>query len=88
MYFNIRGGLEVFQQIQDYFMSNSNQYLGYVWEHLSLSLEALLISCIIGMPLGYICYRHKQLSQFITFSAQALRIIPSLAVLFLLIDRN
>lgn len=75
----------MFQQIMDYFSSSSDQYWQYVGEHLTLSIQALLISCLIGMPLGYICYRNKKLSQFITFSAQALRIIPSLAVLFLLI---
>ena len=73
-------------EILQYFQENSSQYWIYVYQHLGLSLEAIGISCLIGIPLGYISHKHPKLSQMITFSSQALRIIPSLAVLFLLIS--
>ena len=72
--------------ILQYFQENFNQYLIYVYQHLGLSIQAIGISCLIGIPLGYISHKHRKLSQMITFSSQALRIIPSLAVLFLLIS--
>ena len=73
------------QQIINYFATNSEQYLRYVWEHLSLSLIALIISLAIGIPLGYISYKNKNLAEFFTSTSQFLRIIPSLAILFILI---
>ena len=69
----------------NYFSSNSEQYLQYVWEHLSLSIIALMIALVIGIPLGYISYKNKKLAEFFTFTSQFLRIIPSLAILFILI---
>lgn len=75
----------MFQQMINYFSSNSEQYLQYVWEHLSLSLIALIIALTIGIPLGYISYKNKRLAEFFTSTSQFLRIIPSLAILFILI---
>lgn len=69
----------------NYFSSNSEQYLQYVWEHLSLSIIALMIALIIGIPIGYISYKNKKLAEFFTSTSQFLRIIPSLAILFILI---
>lgn len=69
----------------NYFSSNSEQYLQYVWEHLSLSIIALIIALIIGIPLGYISYKNKKLAEIFTSTSQFLRIIPSLAILFVLI---
>lgn len=69
----------------NYFSSNSEQYLQYVWEHLSLSIIALMIALVIGIPLGYISYKNKKLAEFFTSTSQFLRIIPSLAILFILI---
>ena len=80
-----QGGNKLFQQMINYFSSNSEQYLQYVWEHLSLSIIALMIALIIGIPLGYISYKNKKLAEIFTSTSQFLRIIPSLAILFILI---
>lgn len=73
------------QQMIHYFSTNSEQYLQYVWEHIQLSLIALIIALIIGIPLGYISYKNKKLAEIFTSTSQFLRIIPSLAILFVLI---
>lgn len=73
------------QQMIHYFTTNSEQYLQYVWEHIQLSLIALIIALIIGIPLGYISYKNKKLAEIFTSTSQFLRIIPSLAILFILI---
>lgn len=68
-----------------YFQNNSSQYLNDLLTHLAISFKALFWASLIGLPLGYISYRIRPLAEFFQMSAQLLRIIPSLAVLFLLI---
>ncbi|MBD7894890.1 ABC transporter permease [Limosilactobacillus sp. Sa3CUN2] len=72
-------------QIIHYFQTDSSQYWLYVWQHIYLSLITLSIAMIIALPLGYIGSRIKTVAAFCTAFAQVLRIIPSLALLFLLI---
>lgn len=72
-------------EIIHYFQTNSGQYWRYVGQHLALTLGTLAISLIIALPLGYLGSRQKQVANFCTAFAQVLRIIPSLALLFLLI---
>ena len=73
------------QEIMTYFQNNSSQYLNNLLTHLAISFKALFWASLIGLPLGYISYRIRLLAEFFQMSAQLLRIIPSLAVLFLLI---
>lgn len=73
------------QEIMTYFQNNSSQYLNNLLTHLAISFKALFWASLIGLPLGYISYRIRPLAEFFQMSAQLLRIIPSLAVLFLLI---
>ena len=75
----------LFEQIMHYFSTNSEQYLQYLWEHLRISFIAIVIAIFIGVPLGYISSRNAKVAEFFTSTSQFLRIIPSLAVLFILI---
>lgn len=68
-----------------YFADNGNTYLGYVWQHISLSFEALLIALIIALPHGYFSYEKPFVRQLSTLLTQGLRVIPSLGILFILI---
>lgn len=72
-------------QIIHYFQNNSGQYWHYVSQHISISLAALVISMVIALPLGYLGSRNRAVAGFCTAFAQILRIIPSLALLFLMI---
>lgn len=72
-------------QIIHYFQTDSGQYWQYVWQHIYLSLITLVIAMVIALPLGYLGSRIKSVATFCTAFSQALRIIPSLALLFLLI---
>lgn len=71
--------------IAAYFADNGNTYLEYVWQHISLSFEALLIALIIALPLGYFSYEKPFVRQLSTLLTQGLRVIPSLGILFILI---
>ena len=72
-------------QIVHYFQTSSAEYWGYVGQHLFLSLTSLIISMIIALPLGYLGSRSKVIAAFCQTFSQILRIIPSLALLFILI---
>lgn len=72
-------------QIIHYFQNNSSQYWHYVGQHIGLSAITLEIAMVIALPLGYLGSRNRQIAAFCTAFAQVLRIIPSLALLFLLI---
>ena len=71
--------------IMHYFQNDGGQYLQYVWQHLYLSFISLAISMVIALPLGYLGSRIRPVAAVCTAFAQALRIIPSLALLFVLI---
>ncbi|MGF1998558.1 ABC transporter permease [Enterococcus casseliflavus] len=73
------------QEIIYYFRVNSDQYFEYLIGHLTISIKALFWATIIGLPLGYLSYRIKKLGEFFQIGSQLLRIIPSLAILFILI---
>lgn len=72
-------------EIVQYFKSSGSQYEEYLIQHIQLSITALLIALVIGVPLGYISYKHPKAAEFFTTTSQLLRIIPSLAILFILI---
>lgn len=76
---------EVWMNIQLYFANNLDGYLISLREHITLSLLALLLAALIGIPLGYLCARYMEYRKWIVGIFQVLRIIPSLAVLILLI---
>ncbi|MGM0216437.1 ABC transporter permease [Enterococcus sp. AZ109] len=73
------------QDIVTYFQTSMNQYMGYLLTHLLISFKALFWATLIGLPLGYLSFRVNSLAELFQTGSQLLRIIPSLAVLFLLI---
>lgn len=76
---------ELFYEIQGYFAGNFSEYLTSLGEHISISLLSLLAAALIGIPLGCACMRNGRWEKWVTGCFQVLRIIPSLAVLILLI---
>lgn len=72
-------------QIVDYFNNNLDTFLLAVREHLEISGIAITIAMIIAIPGGYLCAKHKFMEKYFISVFQVLRIIPSLAILFLFI---
>ena len=62
---------------------------GEIWQalgqHLAISLIALLIAAVIGIPLAIILTEHKRLAELMLQVTSVLQTIPSLALLGLLI---
>ncbi|SER93775.1 osmoprotectant transport system permease protein [Gracilibacillus ureilyticus] len=75
----------IWLQMKDYFAENMGDFLIAVKEHLEVSLIALLIAIIIGISCGYVCFKYKKMESKIIPFFQVLRVIPSLAILLLLI---
>lgn len=69
----------------EYFVDNWQTYLLLVWQHIYISLIAVGIAVGAGIPLGIFCLRFPKIKSFITTFFGALRIIPSLAILTILI---
>lgn len=75
----------MWQQMIDYFQNNADSYLLAIWEHIGISVQAIVIAALIGVSAGFLCVRYKRSQKIILTLFQILRIIPSLAVLLLLI---
>ncbi|MDF2941960.1 MAG: transporter permease [Herbinix sp.] len=73
------------QQIIDYFITNKNDYLELVIQHIDISLTSIIFAMIIAIPLGIFGTRCWGLYKFIKGAFGTLRIIPSLAILVLCI---
>ncbi len=61
------------------------ELLAATLEHLGLVLCALLLSCLIGIPIGIIAVRYKRTGQLLVALTSLLQTIPSLALLCFLI---
>jgi osmoprotectant transport system permease protein len=75
--------LELLAQTYEYFLANQGRFWTELGRHLSLSLTALLISVALCVPLGIWAARRASVAQPLINAVGALRIIPSLAILFL-----
>lgn len=70
--------IDVFQKRQDVLLET-------IWEHLQISLIALIIAIIIAVPLGLLLTRYTRVAEPIIGVTAVLQTIPSLAVLAFLI---
>ena len=77
--------MNTFTQAYDYAIENVNGLLTATHEHLLLVLVPMLIGLLLGLPLGLLSARSRFASVALINSFNALRVIPSLAVLFLAI---
>ena len=75
----------MFQQALDYALNNTERFVVAFQQHLLLVAIPLTIGIVIGIPLGLWSARSKTVSAIVINLFNALRVIPSLAVLFLAI---
>lgn len=71
--------------IRTYFQENSGRFWGMLAAHIRVSLIALVIAVLIGVPAGFLCVRWKKAQKYITGLFSLLRVIPSLAILLLMV---
>lgn len=71
--------------ILNYFQENSGRFWGMLAAHVQVSILALGIAVLIGIPAGFLCVRWKKAQKYITGLFSVLRVIPSLAILLLMV---
>ncbi|MEO2213077.1 ABC transporter permease [Paenibacillus amylolyticus] len=75
----------LWMQLVNYFSDHGRAFFALGREHIQVSLLALLCSAWIGITLGYLTITYKRSEKWVVSLIQILRIVPSLAVLLLLI---
>jgi osmoprotectant transport system permease protein len=75
--------MEFLLSVYQYFLENQARFWQALGQHLELSLSALAISVLSGVPLGIWIARHVRAAELVINGFGALRLIPSLAILFL-----
>lgn len=73
------------QQALDYALNNGDKFVAALQQHLLLVAIPILIGLGIGLPLGLWSSRSQVVSTIVINGFNALRVVPSLAVLFLAI---
>ncbi|HEU5100489.1 MAG TPA: ABC transporter permease [Roseiflexaceae bacterium] len=75
--------VELFLEAYQYYLENQERFWEAMGRHLSLSLSALAISVLVGVPLGIWISRRERAAELAINGFGALRLVPSLAILFL-----
>lgn len=72
-------------EIADYFSRHGKDYLALLGGHIGLSFLSAAIAMVVAIPIGIAVYRSKIAGTIAERSFGVLRIVPSLAVLIILI---
>lgn len=72
-------------EIADYFTRHSKDYFSLLAGHIVISFTSVLLALIIAVPIGIAVYKNKIAGTIAERTFGILRIIPSLAVLIILI---
>jgi len=75
--------VELFFDAYQYYLENQGFFWDAMGRHLALSLSALTIGVLIGVPLGIWISRRAHSAELAINGFSALRLVPSLAILFL-----
>lgn len=74
----------LWQQLCYYYQHNGIYVLGKFSQHFLISIEGVLLACLIGIPLGALIARYRKLSDPVIQLANLIQTIPSLAMLSIL----
>lgn len=75
----------MWQDMLEYIQTHGTGLAEQIGTHLGISLLALAAAALIGIPCGYLAARSPKSEKWVSAPFQVLRVIPSLAVLVLLI---
>lgn len=77
--------MDVLIEAYAYAVENAERFWRAFGRHLLLSGVALAVSSVVGVTLGIVIARRARLAQWVISAVGTLRLIPSLAVLFLVL---
>lgn len=75
--------MQLLSDAYNYFLENQPRFWDSLNRHLQFSLVALAISLLVAVPLGIVIARRVNLAQYVINFFGAIRLVPSLAILFL-----
>ena len=75
--------MDAFEKAREYFLSNQPDFWNNTRIHLTLSFSALALGVLIGVALGVLIARRLRLAEPVINLFGTLRLVPSIAVLFL-----
>ena len=67
-----------------YMQENWAYLLSLAWNHILMVLAGVGLALAVGIPLGILCLRSERLAAFILAAANTIQVLPSLALLALL----
>ncbi len=69
----------------NFLIDNFPQLLLRIWEHLFISMSALILGIIVALPLGLLISKNKKISNAVIGVSSVLQTIPSLALLAMMV---
>lgn len=69
----------------DYVITNWSGIAVQIADHFFISIISLAIACLIGIPAGYMASKNSKTESLFVIPFQILRVVPSLALIVLLI---
>lgn len=75
--------MKILQDAYNYFLQNQSFFWEAAGDHLILSFSALGISLLVAFPIGLWIAKQDKISQLVLNVFNAMRVVPSLAILFL-----
>src|SRR5690625_4373964 len=76
--------MEGLLEFVNYFLSSFGSLIEMTYEHIIMVLVGIVFALIVGVPLGILCTRNKQFETIILSLANVIQVIPSLALLAVL----
>ena len=75
----------MWQNLMIYIQNNHADIVVQVRDHILVSVLSLLIAAAIAVPIGYLASLDQKMEKYVTAPFHMLRVVPSLAILVLLI---
>lgn len=73
------------EKVITYYGEHKEAYWSAFITHISISLRVILIAAAIGIPLGIFCAKYRRTAKYISGFVNFLRVVPSLALMVILI---
>ncbi len=77
--------MDLLRDVLQYITENQDRFLDDLWVHVRLSLYALSIAMAVFIPLGILASRSRKMGPPLVALVGAARVVPSLALLFLML---
>lgn len=77
--------METVTKAYQYILDNQERFVHALQVHLSLSLTALFIGLLLCVPLGILCAKKPRIAGTVMNTINSLRVIPSLAILIIIL---